>query len=510
MEPSHACAIVPQMDQCDVASPQPADQGSPAQGREPAPGLHAHLQSSATFFDRYAAIVAKWRKKNRGYHESVESVVRFHVPAGKRVLEIGSGTGNLLAAVRPSVGVGVDVSPKMVELAARQHPDLRFYSSPIETFELPGETFDYIILSDLLGFLYDIRMVLQRLRRFCHSNTRLIVNWYSRAWEPILRGAEALGLKYPQPYLNWTAASDVVNFLRLADFEPVIHRGHTLLPLRVPFLSTLCNRFLAHLPLIQIFNISNFLVARPVGLLPNHTPSVTVVCPCRNEAGNIEEIVRRLPQMGSHTELIFVEGNSKDNTLDECQRVRNAYPKLDIKVFKQTGKGKGDAVRLGFAQASGDILMILDADISVEPEELPCFYDAIASGKGDFINGSRLVYAMDPKAMRFLNLLGNKFFASALSKLIGQPLRDSLCGTKVLWRQGYENLAAGRSYFGELDPFGDFDLLFGAAKLSMKIVEIPIRYRQRVYGETNINRFADGLLLFRMCALAASRLYFTD
>ncbi len=497
------------MNQCDETPSEQVDGWAHSvRPPEPASGLRAHLDSSAAFFDHYSAVVTEWRKKNLGYHQNIESVICFHVPAGKRVLEIGSGTGNLLAAVRPSVGVGVDLSPQMVKLASRTHPDLRFYTSPVETFELPGETFDYIILSDLLGFLYDIRMVLERLRKFCHSKTRLVINWYSRAWEPILSAAQTLGLKYRQPILNWTATSDVVNFLRLADFEPVVHRSHTLLPVRIPLISHFCNRYLAHLPILNLFNISNFIVARPIGLIDSPKPTVTVVCPCRNEAGNLEEIVRRLPQMGAHTELIFVEGNSKDDTLKECYRVKDAYPEIDIKVFKQAGKGKGDAVRLGFAEASGDILMILDADISVEPEELPCFYNAIASGKGDFINGSRLVYAMDPKAMRFLNLLGNKFFASALSKLIGQPLRDSLCGTKVLWREGYRDLAEGRSYFGEFDPFGDFDLLFGAAKLNLKIVEIPIRYRQRVYGETNINRFADGLLLFRMCALAASRLYF--
>ena len=212
--------------------------------------------------------------------------------------------------------------------------------------------------------------------------------------------------------------------------------------------------------------------------------------------------------MGAHTELIFVEGHSRDKTLDECYRVQSAFPQKDIKVFTQTGKGKGDAVRLGFAKATGDILMIIDADISVLPEDLPQFYEALVNGKGEFINGSRLVYVMDPKAMRFLNVLGNKFFALLLSLLLGQSVKDTLCGTKVMWREKYEHLTRGRSYFGEFDPFGDYDLLFGAAKLNLKIVEIPVRYRERVYGSTNISRFSDGLLLLRMCRVAALRLFF--
>jgi len=233
-----------------------------------------------------------------------------------------------------------------------------------------------------------------------------------------------------------------------------------------------------------------------------------VICPCRNEAGNLEPLVRRLPAMGSHTELIFVEGHSADHTLEECRRIAVSEPQKDITVWVQEGRGKGDAVRLGFSKATGDILMILDADLSVAPEDLPQFYDALVSGKGEFINGSRLVYAKDPHAMRFLNLLGNKFFALLLSGLLGQAIKDSLCGTKVLHRGDYERIAKGRAYFSDFDPFGDFDLLFGAAKQNLKIVEMPIRYRQRTYGTTNISRLSHGWLLLKMSCTAAHRLLF--
>jgi glycosyltransferase involved in cell wall biosynthesis len=212
--------------------------------------------------------------------------------------------------------------------------------------------------------------------------------------------------------------------------------------------------------------------------------------------------------MGVNTELIFVEGHSRDDTLQQCQRVAAARPDKEIKVLVQKAKGKADAVQLGFSQATGDVLMILDADLSVAPEDLSQFYEALVSGKGEFLNGSRLVYAMDPQAMRFLNLLGNKFFALLLSWILGQPIKDTLCGTKVMWKSDYERIAAGRAYFGDFDPFGDFDLLFGAAKLNLKIVEIPVRYRERVYGQTNISRFTHGWLLLKMSARAASKLMF--
>jgi SAM-dependent methyltransferase len=471
--------------------------------------MEEHLRNMEGFFDHYAGSVEKWLARNAGYHQMIASLCRFYVPASARVLEIGSGTGYLLAATAPSRGLGIDLSPQMVRLAQSRHPELEFRCMAAENLDLQGEKFDYIILSDLVGFLYDIRLVFERLRSACHAQTRIVMHWYSMLWQPVLSLAEKAGQKYPLPLLNWTTREDIGNLLHLADFEVVRNRTHILVPKHVPLLTPLANRFLAPLPLIRQFALTNWVVARPAELGgERRTPSVSVVCPCRNEAGNIQQIVERLPMMGAHTELIFVEGHSKDNTLEECRRVAAAERVKDIKVFVQEGKGKGDAVRLGFARAAGDILMILDADISVAPEDLTDFYEALVSGKGDFINGSRLVYTMDSRAMRFLNLLGNKFFALLLSKLMGQPVKDSLCGTKVLWRESYRQLAAGRGYFGRLDPFGDFDLLFGAAKLNLKIIDIPIRYRERVYGSTNINRFADGSLLLRMCAKAAAKLFF--
>ncbi|MDT8069356.1 MAG: glycosyltransferase [Terriglobia bacterium] len=468
-----------------------------------------HLEEVKEFFDHYALSVEKWRLRNEGYHRTISSLCQYYIPASARVLEIGSGTGDLLAATAPRRGVGIDISSEMVRLAASRHPDLEFRCMAAESLDLEGEKFDYIILSDLVGFLYDIRLVLERLRSSCHAQTRIIIHWYSLLWQPILTLAERTGLKYPLPILNWTTKEDLANLLYLVDFEILRMRPHILLPKHVPLLTPFANRFLAPLPLIRQFALTNWVVARPTHLAADRpTPSVSVICPCRNEAGNIQQIADRLPIMGSHTELIFVEGHSKDNTLDECRRVAASTFEKDIKVFVQEGRGKGDAVRLGFAKATGDILMILDADISVAPEDLVDFYEALVNGKGDFINGCRLVYTMDPRAMRFLNLWGNKFFALLLSKLMGQPVKDSLCGTKVLWRKTYLEIAAGRTYFGDFDPFGDFDLLFGAAKLNLKIIDIPVRYRQRVYGSTNINRFADGSLLLRMCRKAAAKLFF--
>jgi SAM-dependent methyltransferase len=477
--------------------------------QRPPAGMEAYLQEWEVFFDHYAAEVDHWHRANAGYHDAITGLARFYIPSGARVLEVGSGNGDLLAALKPSYGVGVDISSEMVQLATRKYPDLTFLHMPGERLDLTREKFDYIILSDLLGYLYDIRLVFERLRTVCHSRTRLIVHWYSRLWQPLLGLAEKLGLKYPQPLINWTTVEDVLNLLSLSGFEAVHRREHILLPMRVPLLNTLANRYLARVPGFRWLCLTNLLVAKPVGLPRTHlAPRVSVICPCRNESGNIEHIVRRLPSMGRHTELIFVEGHSKDDTLQQCQRVAALTPERDIKVLVQKGKDKADAVQLGFSHATGDVLMILDADLSVAPEDLPQFYEALVTAKGEFLNGSRLVYPMEAQAMRFLNLLGNKFFALLLSRLLGQPIKDTLCGTKVMWKRDYERIATGRAYFGDFDPFGDFDLLFGAAKLNIKIVEIPVRYHERTYGQTNISRFTHGWLLLKMSARAATKLLF--
>jgi glycosyltransferase involved in cell wall biosynthesis len=235
---------------------------------------------------------------------------------------------------------------------------------------------------------------------------------------------------------------------------------------------------------------------------------VSVIVPARNEGGNIEQVMRRVPEMGGGTEIVFVEGHSTDNTYQAIGKAIGSYPERRAKLLQQTGEGKGDAVRLGFQEAEGEVLMILDADLSVAPEDLPRFFQALVSGKGELINGVRLVYPMEDRAMRFFNLVANKLFSLCLSRLLGQPIKDTLCGTKVLWKEQYELIAANRAYLGHLDPFGDFDLILGAARLNLQIVDLPVRYRERRYGATNIRRWKHGLLLLRMTGTAARKITF--
>jgi len=460
------------------------------------------------YFDSVAHERAKWRQKGAYYHKELEKYLRFLVPPHSSVLEIGCGTGELLAALNPKRGLGIDISPKMVETARKNCPNLQFEVGDLEDLQIK-EKFDYVVLVEVIGHVDDIQLAFKGLHKVCKPETRLIIVYYNYLWEPILKFAEFIGLRMKQSLQHWLPLEDISNLLYLNDFD-VIKKGYRfLLPLYIPFISTFSNKYLAKMPFFWKLSLNEILIARPLARRkPPEETTCSVIIPCRNEKGNIEPAVLRTPEMGKQTELIFVEGNSQDGTLEECERVKNIYSQKDISVLVQDGKGKGDAVRKGFSHAKNDILIILDADLTVPPEDLPKFFETIASGKGEFINGSRLVYQMEEQAMRFLNLLGNKFFSRAFTYLLEQRIRDTLCGTKVLWREDYLRIVKGRDYFGDFDPFGDFDLLFGAAKLNLKIVEIPIRYRERTYGTTQISRFRHGLLLFKMAFFALGRIKF--
>ncbi len=465
-----------------------------------------NIEKIAAHYDRFANVRDKFRRKNTYYHHALTRQYKYFIPEGKRVLEIGCGTGNLLSDLKPSFGVGVDVSSKMICIASKKYPHLHFFHGAVDGFH-SEEKFDYIVLEGLLGELDDVQAFLNSIRRFCTDDTRIVIQYYSYMWQSALKVAEVLGDKMPQLEQNWLAKEDITNFLDITGYQPVTSVRSVLFPFNFWGVSWFVNKVIAKLPIINAFTLNHFIVARP--LFPREKDhSVTVLVPCRNEKGNIEQAVTRTPLFGTRQEFIFVEGWSKDGTYEEVERVMRKYPEKDIKLYKQPGKGKGDAVRFGFDKASCEVLMILDADLTVQPEDLPKFYQILRSNRGEFVNGCRLVYPMENSAMRFLNLLANRFFGMFFSWLLGQTFKDTLCGTKVIFKHQYEQLVANRHYFGDFDPFGDFDLIFGAVKMNLKVVEMPIRYKSRRYGTTQIQRWKHGVLLLRMCWFAMWKVKF--
>lgn len=463
-----------------------------------------------TYIDKNANEREKWIKKNWYYYKDLKKFFKNNIQEKSSVLEIGCGTGYILNSQNPKIGVGIDISNEMIRIAKSRYKHLIFLQMDAENITLKRK-FDYIIISDSLGYFEDVQGVFREIKKVSTPDTRIIITYHNFLWQPILRIAELLKLKMPPIRLNWLNFHDISNMLILEGFEIIRNSKRLIYPKYFLIFSWFLNKYIAHLPFFNKLCVTEFIIAKQAisKKLNNKIYSVSVVIPARNETSNIENAVKRIPQMGKYTEIIFVEGHSKDKTLDEIKRVCKKYSKkLDIKFTIQDGEGKGDAVRKGFSMAKGDILMILDADLTVPPEQLPNFYNAIVSGKVEFISGSRLVYPMEKEAMRMLNIFGNKLFSIMFTWLLEQRIKDTLCGTKVISKKNYKKIVANRKYFGEFDPFGDFDLIFGAAKLNLKIAEIPIRYKAREYGSTNISRFRHGWLLLKMVIFAMNKIKF--
>lgn len=450
-----------------------------------------------------------WTSLGKYYHSLLAKIYSRMIPPGSKVLAIGCGNGDLLSSLKPSIGVGVDISPEMIALARDKHPELDFINDREDRFSCESK-FDFIVFSDVLNDVWDVQSIFEHIQPLITTKTRIIINSYNRLWEIPLAISEKLGLSRPRLGQNWLTVSDLKNLLELSGFESIRTSRDILFPVSIPVLSPVLNCFLVRFWPFNQLALTNFIIARPDDTHKHDgkTPVVSIIVPARNEAGNVENIINRIPELGAGTEIVFVEGNSTDDTYKVIEEAIPHHPDRNIVLLRQDGKGKGDAVRKGFAAARGDVLMILDADLTVPPEDLPRFYDALVSNKGDFINGVRLIYPMEDQAMRFFNLIGNKLFSLAFSWILGQPIKDTLCGTKVLWKDDYSRIAANHSKFGDFDPFGDFDLIFGASALNYKLVDLPIRYRARTYGDTNIQRWKHGWLLLKMVVFAARKIKF--
>ena len=462
-------------------------------------------------FDWVAENDAKPRKKQRGFHAQIVRKLRHHIRPGSRVLEWGCGRGDLLSKLEVSRGLGVDVSPKMVEQAKAKHQadHIEFRMGDLHT-ESIDEPYDAIVMDYLCGYLTDIQQCFENLHSSCHARTRLYITSLNNLWKPLFWLGQKMGLVLKQPQSNWLTTDDLVNLLELSGFEVVKKSSEQLFPFKVPLLDGFFNRYCAHLPIFRHMGVSLFIIARPV-MKPKIESeySCSVILPARNESGHIKSALDRIPVLGKKTELIIVEGNSTDDTWEVIEKEVAAYDgPLDVRYMKQPGKGKWDAVFAGFAEATGDVLVIQDGDLTAPPEDLPKFYEAIASGRAEFANGSRLVYPMESEAMKPLNFCGNKFFALALSFVIDCPIKDSLCGTKMLLREDYIRLLKRIEEFGEFDPYGDFNLIFGSSLLDLTIRDVPVRYKDRAYGDTNISRFSGAALLLRMTWFGIRKLRF--
>jgi SAM-dependent methyltransferase len=446
-----------------------------------------------------------WIKHNSYYYELLGRLLRFLVEPQKNVLSVRCGTGNLLAAVRPKLGRGIDICGEIVDIALERNPSLDFAVAFPDKEEFQqafrsGETFDYILFNEI-GDTVDVLQALRNLRRLCQRHTRILITTYNHLWEPLVTFAEWIGMKVPRTEQNWLSTADIRNLLKLAGFEALETYRIVLLPKWLPLLSAFLNGFCARLPFLSKLCMTQVVVARMIPpAVALEDLAVSVVIPCKNERGNVEDAVRRIPPLAGRTEIIFCDDRSTDGTADEVRRIQSCYPEKDIRLELGLGVCKSRNVWTGFDAAKGHVLLILDGDLTTIPEELPYFIDVIVSGQAEFVNGSRLVYPVPKGAMNEANMLGNKFFSLAFTYLLGQRVKDTLCGTKVLWRSDWERIKPMLGSWGTEDRWGDYELLFGAAKLNLKILDLPVHYQERIYGSTKMTKvFRNGLIMLRMC-----------
>lgn len=455
--------------------------------------------STDVFLENTGDIRKRFRDRHAYYHKDDLKFFQKLTQPDSIVLLIGTNVVELALGLRCKKVLVLEQDPAQV------FPQFPSFVQPVSSLR---EAFnfapiDYVLLPYSLQVMEDIQGFFEELYRGLSTHTRLIAVQYNFLWAPLIRLAQRIGLKAPMPDLNWLNRQDIRNLLLLTGYQELTSGARCLVPIHIPWFSDFCNQYLAPLPVFKWCCQKTYVAARPLveAETQNRPMSVSVVVPARNEAGNIGPLLDRLPVFGSHSEIIFVEGHSKDNTWEEIQKQIQNHPRrklFTIQIHQQTGEGKADAVRLGFSHASGDLLMILDADLSVQPEDLVHFFNAYLRGSAELLNGSRLVYQMERQAMQVLNLFFNKAFAALLSWFIGQKVKDTLCGTKVLARRDYERIRTHLQMLGRLDPFGDFELLFGASRLNLRIIDVPVRYKERAYGQTNIRRFKHGWQLLTM------------
>lgn len=437
-----------------------------------------------------------WIAANPYYYNQLVKSLKFIIEKNSKVLHIRCSTGYLLDALKPKLGVGIDDSSLQIQEAKKSYPHLNFINDTAEELNI-NEKFDYILITSIEDIV-DIKAILDNIKKCCNSHTRIVILNYNYLWNPLVRIAEYFKMKIPQKLHNWVSSKDINNFLVLSNYEAIVRRKIILFPFNIPVISYLLNRFFARLPFFRYFTLLRITIARPAPYNENDS-SVSIIIPCKNEVGNVEDAVKRIPLIGKHTEIIFCDDRSVDGTADKVNELIRKYPEKDIKLIYGPGICKADNVWTGFDAANGDILMILDADLTVLPEELPYFYEVINKGFGEFINGSRLVYPMHDEAMRFLNVFGNKFFSLFFSYILDTNIKDMLCGTKVLWKKDYERIKKLRGNWGIKDRWGDYELIFGAAKINLKIIDLPVHYYERIYGETKMkNRLKNGWIMLKM------------
>lgn len=361
---------------------------------------------------------------------------------------------------------------------------------------VPHKKYDYIILNGNLGYTNDVMQVLQSAYKASKPTSRLIIYQHNHLWQWILWFIESLGLKRKEGVQNWLSINDVSLYMSAAGFEKTRVFRRTIFPASLFGVGRIINLIFAILPILDFWKLDQYIIGRPI--TDRRLNSLTICITVKNEKGNIEPIANFIPKIANNQEILFIEGHSTDGTRDEVKRVIKKYPKQNIRLIKQSGNGQGDAIKLGFSKAKGDVILLYEGDGTSDPRDLNYFYNALAEGRFEFVEGSRFVYPLDNKSMPAANKLGNMFFAKWFSFFLNQRATDVLSGIKGLLKEDFDLINKSWGFLGFNDPFGDFELLYGAVKNGLKIGEIPMRYYPRKYGKSKTNVLKHGTYLLKM------------
>ncbi len=352
-----------------------------------------------------------------------------------------------------------------------------------------------IVISDVVENCDDIYLLFNQVKEILSDNGKLIVTSVNSKWNILISIFEKLNLKEPNETQSYIHTKKIRNIAEGAGFEFINSYTRQIFPFKLLTLGNFLNTILEALFSYLNFGIKSYIVLRKTGFTKNNY-SKSIIIPAKNEEGNLEPLISRIPRNNKY-EIVLSCGDSKDKTLEVANKIKNKENYFSIKVIEQTGNGKANAVWEALEKCTGEVIAILDADISVEPETIDDFFEIIDKNYGDFVNGTRLIYEIEKGSMRFINLIGNRLFQNIVGAIAKRPLTDSLCGTKVFKRDLVEKIKWWQNTFKMKDPFGDFDLLFTASYFSEKIIEYPIHYKTRTYGKTQISRFRDGYKLIR-------------
>lgn len=359
--------------------------------------------------------------------------------------------------------------------------------------ELKNLNFELIILSDVIEVYDDLHVLFESINELLTENGVLLITSINTKWKIPLKLLEILNLKEKTKQFSHIHNKKFENIAAGVGFELISSKTRQFLPFKLFKIGNIFNKILEIIFFNFRLGIKSYILFRKNNKFFNQMTK-SIIIPAKNEEGNLKKLVDRIPKT-LNTELIFSIGESKDKTLEIALEIQQNNKDFNIKVFEQSKNGKANAVWEAVEKSNGEIIAILDSDISVDPEELVNFYEIIENNYADFVNGTRLIYEMEKGSMRFINRFGNRMFQYLIGKIINEPITDSLCGTKVFKKSLLKNIFWWQKTYKLNDPFGDFDLLFSASYSGAKILEYPIHYRARTYGNTQISRFRDGYKL---------------